>query len=179
VGAPALAVCPAEPDLFATVWQQANGRLGCPSQPAAPAALAEQPFEYGRMIWDSVHDQIYVLLSTDTWRAFEDKFEEGVDPIYDPGLPPPPKQPQRGFGKIWREDLGGAQAAIGWALEGERSVNGWQQEFDRGLLVWTDAATAGAQGQTSADRPGTAYLLYHDGTWEQLPAAAPQPTQAP
>ncbi len=170
---PAPAACAFEPDLFATAWQQARDRLGCPTQPAAPVSLAEQPFEQGRMIWDSSNRQIYVLLVAGTWQAFQDRFEEGVDPAYDPGLPPPPQQPQRGFGKVWREELGGPQAAIGWASEGERPVNGWRQDFDGGRLVWTDAVTAGAQGQAGAEGLGTAYLLFGDGTWEQIPAPAP------
>jgi hypothetical protein len=162
-----------KPDLFATVWQQAGARLGCPAQSAVPVTLAEQPFEQGHMIWDSSNGQIYVLLAAGTWQAFEDRFEEGVDPAYDPGLPPPPVQPQRGFGKVWRESLGGPQAAIGWALEGERLVSGWRQEFDHGLLVWTDTPAADGKDQADKESSGTAYLLYEDGTWEALPAQAP------
>jgi hypothetical protein len=68
---------------------------------------------------------------------------------------------------VWREELGGPEATIGWALEGERPVSGWKQRFEGGLLIWTDAVWAGEQD------PGTAYLLYDDGTWEGMAARLP------
>lgn len=159
--------CAIEPERFHAVWQQVSQRLGCPEQPAEQVFMAEQPFERGRMIWDSSQTQIYVLPDRGSWQAFADTFVEGVDLDYDPALPPPPQQPQRGFGKVWREQLGGPEAAIGWALESERPVNGWQQRFERGLLIWTDAALEGEEGT------GTAYLLYDDGTWQAVSAPAP------
>ena len=159
--------CDPEPVLFAKVWQQAHARLGCPEGQAEEVLLAEQALEHGRMLWDSDTLQIYVLMEAGTWLAYDDTFEEGIDAPYDPNLPPPPKQPQRGFGKVWREELGGPDAAIGWALEGERPVSGWKQRFEGGLLIWTDTVWAGAQGT------GTAYLLYDDGTWEGLAAPLP------
>jgi hypothetical protein len=164
---PTPAACASEPVRFRAVWQQARTRLGCPEHLAEQVRLAEQPFEYGCMIWNSSSLQIYVLSDEGTWQAFDDTFREGVDPDYDPDLPPPPRQPQRGFGKVWREQLGGAQAAVGWALEGERPVDGWRQRFEWGLLVWTDAVLQGE------DIAGSAYLLYDDGTWQAFPAAAP------
>jgi photosystem II stability/assembly factor-like uncharacterized protein/DNA-binding beta-propeller fold protein YncE len=164
---PASTGCASEPARFLAVWQQASTRLGCPTQAAEQVTLAEQPFEHGRMIWDSSTGQIYVLGQAGTWQAFDDSFVEGLDQAWDPALPPPPQQPQRGFGKVWREQLGGTQASIGWALENERAVSGWRQPFDRGLLVWTDATLNGATG------PGTATLLYDDGAWQAISAPAP------
>jgi photosystem II stability/assembly factor-like uncharacterized protein/DNA-binding beta-propeller fold protein YncE len=165
--APTPVTCALEPVRFRTVWQQVQDRLGCPEQPAQQLLLAEQPFERGRMIWDSGSLQIYVMMDAGTWQAYQDTFQEGVDPETDPNLPPPPRQPKRGFGKVWREQLGGPQAAIGWALEEERAVDGWRQRFERGLLYWTDATMEGT-GVT-----GTAYLLYDDGTWQAV--AMPMP----
>jgi hypothetical protein len=120
------------------------------------------------MIWDSTNRQIYVLLESGTWQAFEDTWTPDQLPS-DPALVPPEGrvQPQRGFGKVWREQLGGAQAAIGWALEGERRVDGWRQRFEGGLLVWTDAIQPGAEDI------GTAYLLYDDGSWQSVSVPAP------
>jgi hypothetical protein len=135
--------------------------LGCPDQASAvQVTFAEQPFEYGRMLWDSETVQVLVLSFAGTWQAYDDTWVEGVDPAWDPALPPPPEQPQRGFGKVWREQLGGPNAEIGWALEGERGVDGWRQSFENGLLVWTDSILP---GQTT---PGAVYLLYDDGSWE-------------
>jgi photosystem II stability/assembly factor-like uncharacterized protein len=164
---PAPFVCAIDPVRFAEVWQQARSQLGCPQHKAEPVLLAAQRFERGSMIWDSSSAQIYALMESGNWQVFDDTFVEGPDPAYDPALPPPPQQPQRGFGKVWREQLGGPQSAIGWALEGEQSVSGWRQRFDHGLLVWTDATPAGTE------EPGTAYLLYDDGTWQAFAATAP------
>jgi len=155
-------VCSIQPGLLQAVWDQVQPKLGCPEEPATATILAEQAFEQGRMIWDSTTGQIYVLMNTNQWQVFEDTFEETTDPAYDPALPPPPQQPQRGFGKVWREQLGGTQAAIGWALEQERPVNGFRQRFQRGSLFWTDAIAPGATA------PGTAFLLYDDGTWQAI-----------
>jgi photosystem II stability/assembly factor-like uncharacterized protein len=156
--------CPMAAVEFRGVWEQAAAPLGCPTAPARQQILAQQPFEQGSMIWDSGTRRIYVLFESGSWQTFDDTWVEGQDPAYDPAWPPPPQQPQRGFGKVWRERLGGPQAAIGWALENERAVDGWVQRFERGLLVWTDAPLAGT---------GTAHLLYDDGTWQALPAARP------
>ena len=162
-----LVACDPQPAIFRDVWRQADAQIGCPEGPAEEVALAEQPLEHGRMLWDSSTKQIYVLMVSGNWQAYGDTFEEGIDPAYDANLPPPPEQPQRGFGKVWREELGGPEAAIGWALEGERPVGGWRQGFEGGLLIWTDAVPAGEEG------PGTAYLLYKDETWQAIAAPVP------
>jgi DNA-binding beta-propeller fold protein YncE/photosystem II stability/assembly factor-like uncharacterized protein len=162
--------CAIEADRFRAVWQQASDQLGCPQEAAEPVLLVEQAFESGSMIWDSLTVQIYVLQRRGgLWQAFDDTFQEGVDPDSDPSLVPPAglEQPVRGFGKVWRDQLGGPQGMIGWALEEERPVDGWRQRFERGLLVWTDATPAGSAAA------GTAYLLYDDGTWQALPAPSP------
>jgi hypothetical protein len=160
-------ICEFAPLRFASVWDRAGQKLGCPQDVAQALMLAQQPFEGGLMIWESDTRQIYVLLDDGTWQGFADTWTEGVDLAYDPNLPPPPVQPQRGFGKVWREQLGGPEAAIGWALANERAVDGWRQHFDGGMLIWTDAEQEGAPG------PGTAYLLYGDGTWEAIWAPRP------
>jgi hypothetical protein len=147
-----------EPGLFGDVWQVAGDRMGTPVQAAEQLLLAEQPFEGGTMIWDSSGPTIYVLLSTGTWQAYDDTYVEGVDVDYDPALPPPPQQPQRGFGKVWREKLGGPESLIGWALEGERGIEGWRQAFEKAILFWTDEVSE------ASGSGGTAYVLFDDGT---------------
>jgi hypothetical protein len=164
---PVPTACASEPARFHAAWQQVRGRLGCPETEAQALMLAEQPFEQGRMIWVSTEQRIYVLHASGRWQAFADTWREGVDPAYDPALPAPPQQPQRGFGKVWRQELGGPEAEIGWATAAERSVDGWRQPFEGGLLLWTDAVPAGAL------EAGTAYVLFDDGTWQPLPASRP------
>jgi Tol biopolymer transport system component len=41
----------------------------------------------------------------------------------------------RGFGRVWREQLGGPQAAIGWALENEIGGQTSLQDFEGGVIV--------------------------------------------
>jgi hypothetical protein len=164
---PAPPTCAGDLGPFGAILEQAGARLGCPEGPATQVPMAAQPFERGSMIWDSSTQRIYVLYDSGRWESYVDTFVEGVDPAYDPNLPPPPRQPQRGFGKVWREQLGGPDAAIGWALENERAVAGWRQPFDNGLLLWVDAPADIAT-------PGFANLLHDDGTWQAVPAAAPQ-----
>ncbi len=167
---PTATPCAFEPSRFYEVWLKERDRLGCPRQLERQISLVEQPFEHGYMIWDSETKEIYVLLAAErfSWQVYQDTFQEG-ELEYDKTLTPPSpslKQPRRGFGKVWREQLGGPQATIGWALENERPVAGWRQRFYHGRLYWTDAA--------QVDRKtGTAFLLYEDHTWRAVPAAVP------
>ena len=58
-------------------------------------------------------------------------------------------QPVRGFGKTWRESLGGAGSVVGWATAPEvgltggvqRYENGWLLRLDDEQVVLTDAGT--------------------------------------
>ena len=136
--------------------------LGCPQQEAESLMLAEQQFEHGAMIWDSDTRQIYVMENGNRWQVFADTWTP-EQPEIDPGLVPPADriQPKRGFGRVWREQLGGTEAGIGWAITEERPVDGWRQRFDYGMLFWT------------APPQGTAYLLYEGGNWEAIPVPGP------
>jgi hypothetical protein len=85
--------------------------------------VAEQVFEGGRMFWLQPTQQIWVMIVTDEgggdWQIFEDTFAEN-EPEFDPEIVPPDGslQPERGFGKLWREnpDL---REALGWAVTPE------------------------------------------------------------
>ena len=170
LASPTPMICSKDPIRFKAVWQlpDVQSRLGCPIGQAEQFFLAEQPFEQGRMFWDSSTRQIYVLSQADSWQAFEDTWNDD-QPATDPALTPPQGlvQPQRGFGKVWRDQLGGPEAAIGWAREEERSVQGWRQSFEKGLLLWSDDLPE------ALESGGTAYLLYADGRWQAV--AAPEP----
>jgi hypothetical protein len=116
--------------------------------------LAEQTFERGRMFWRGDSGEIYALHDDHTWRAFADTWQEG-QPQDDPNLTAPPDlfQPKRGFGKVWREKLGGPASQIGWAREEERGDTGVVQAFGGGTIL--------------GSHRGTTYILYADGSWEQ------------
>ena len=83
--------------------------------------VAEQPFEGGRMFWIQPRQQIWVLIETDDnqgdWKIYDDVFEDG-EPESDPDIIPPDEglyQPERGFGKLWREH-DDVREALGWAV---------------------------------------------------------------
>ena len=110
--------------------------LGCPREPAAPVFAARQHFERGQMIWREDRKWIYVLYNDGRWEGHADSWVEG-DPEDDPALAPPPglQQPIRGFGKVWRDSLGGAKAAIGWAQDKEQGQTALFQDWDYGIAV--------------------------------------------
>jgi len=146
--------CAMTPVRFAAIWTDRRDRLGCPMEAEREVFLAEEAFERGRMFWREDSREIYVLHDDGTWQAFADTWREGL-PEDDPSLVPPPGlfQPRRGFGKVWREELGGPASRIGWAREEERGFTGVVQGFEGGTILWSDL--------------GTAYVLYADGSWEQ------------
>ena len=85
--------------------------------------------------------------------GYQDTWAEG-QPERDPALVPPSGryQPIRGFGKVWREQLGGLEVGVGWAAAEESGATGLVQPFALGLLL---------QGEK-----GVVYALYSRGTWE-------------
>ncbi len=134
-------------------WQQEQ--LGCPLSAPREMPMAWQPFERGQMFWLGERREIIVLysdLEANRWLSFPDTWQEG-QPDRDPALQPPPdrEQPIRGFGRVWREELGGPGASIGWAMRGEQGYTGRWQEFERGQVIGTP--------------DGVLYALLSDGTW--------------
>ena len=148
--------CAVVPVRFSTIWADRRDRLSCPAEAEREVPLAEEAFERGRMFWREDRREIYVLHDDHTWQAFADTWKEG-QPEDDPNLIAPPGlfQPKRGFGKVWREELGGPASRIGWAREEERGFTGVVQAFEGGTIVWS--------------KLGTAYILYTDGNWERCP----------
>jgi photosystem II stability/assembly factor-like uncharacterized protein/DNA-binding beta-propeller fold protein YncE len=143
------------PPGVAGLWPWPDERLGCPAEPAVEILLAWQPFEQGVMLWRSDRREIYVLysgLEANRWRLFPDTWQEG-QPDRDPALQPAEgrEQPIRGFGRVWREEMGGPQAAVGWAMEREQSYTGRVQQYGGGLVLTAPG--------------GQAYALFSDGTW--------------
>jgi hypothetical protein len=136
-------------------------RLGCATIEASELWVASQPFERGRMLWLNLLGEpspnVVVLSDDGSWAAYADTWAEG-QPDRDPGLTPPEGlyQPIRGFGKVWREQLGGPDAAVGWAREVERGHTALVQRFIGGVLGRLE--------------DGTTYALYDDEEeWQQLP----------
>lgn len=94
-----------------------------PTPLVRPIQVAEQLFENGRMFWLQPTGQIWVLKITTegrgTWEIYEDTFVEGEEES-DPSLVPPEGryQPERGFGKLWRE-AGNLREELGWGVTPE------------------------------------------------------------
>jgi photosystem II stability/assembly factor-like uncharacterized protein len=154
--------CAVVPVRFAAIWADRRDRLGCPTEAEREIPLAEEAFEQGRMFWRGDNREIYVLHDDHTWRAFADTWQED-QPVDDPNLIAPPGlfQPKRGFGKVWREELGGPASRIGWAVEQERGFTGVVQAFDGGIILWSNLPSTGS------GHGGAAYVVYADGSWEQ------------
>jgi hypothetical protein len=98
--------------------------LNLPTPVRASVQVAEQLFEGGRMFWLQPTRQIWVLTITaegrGNWSVYEDTYRDGVDPARDPSIVPPQGrlQPERGFGKLWRESVE-VREALGWAVTPE------------------------------------------------------------
>lgn len=127
---------------FATAWQadpERSQAVGWALEPeAANVAVVTQPFERGVMIWRSDTEQIYALWNQDgvqQWRAFDDTFQDG-EPERDPALAVPSgfRQPERGFGKVWRQNPE-LRNALGWGLLREGQDQAQIQAFERGLMI--------------------------------------------
>ncbi len=154
--APTATPCPPPLARFAGAYARWAARLGCPTEAGAEVQWAGQRFEHGLVLWRGDTRQIYVLTAGDgaaTWASYSDTWQEGM-PDRDPSLQAPPgcEQPIRGFGKVWREQLGGPQAALGWAVEGEQGYGDYWQPCTSGQLV--------------AGPDGRAYALFGDGHWD-------------
>ena len=95
-----------------------------PTETNAQVQVAEQVFENGRMFWVQPVLEIWVMVldveGKGTWMRYKDTFEEGVDPETDASLIAPEGkiQPERGFGKLWRENPD-VREALGWAITPE------------------------------------------------------------
>jgi len=117
-GVPTIAATPLPPTAAAT-----NLPPNFPTPTIAQIQVAEQLFEHGRMFWIGPIQQIWVLKITSTgqgtWSVYKDTFVDG-EPENDPSLVPPDGryQPQRGFGKLWRESPG-LRDALGWGVTPE------------------------------------------------------------
>lgn len=109
--------------------------LGCPTEPARTVPMARQKFQNGQMIWHGHFGWIYILYNDGTWTSYPDQWFE-THSESDPSITAPEglQQPIRGFGKVWREELGGPNAKIGWALEKEQGVEGQYQDWSYGQV---------------------------------------------
>lgn len=157
-------VCPTAGDETISVYERASVSLGCAVSPMFQAPTAVQRFQNGVML----HLKgIYVLeyapaayqsvpIDGGVWSGARDAWREPESPSA--GLAPPAGffEPLRGFGKAWREQHGGPEGSLGWALEDEATEDASWQLFEKGIIVVT--------------RAGEGLIMYHDGrVWELKP----------
>ena len=142
---------------FLSTWLNpaVTWRIGCPRWHEHVSWTAEQRFQHGYMLWRKDLQHIYVLHDDGTWQSFVNTWYEG-QPV-SVGYAPPSglQEPVMGFGKIWREQLGGPDARIGWALNKEDGFDNHLQDFEAGVMFTSRRLGA-----------GVIVVLYGDGHWE-------------
>jgi hypothetical protein len=142
-----------------------------PTPVIAEVQVAEQLFEHGRMFWIEPIQQIWVLRITGegrgTWEVYEDTYIEG-EPETDPNLVPPDGlyQPERGFGKLWRES------------DTLRQELGWGVTPEFGYVSQYEYRAGGTVDASGTYQPGFGYHIVFslggelfrfnegDGTWQ-------------
>jgi hypothetical protein len=76
-----------------------------------------------------------VLYNTGTYTRFADTWIDGVDPISGGETAPSGLyEPIRGFGKIWRSDVG-VRNGLGWATQPEVGTNVTLMLFQNGQMI--------------------------------------------
>jgi LysM repeat protein len=105
----------------------------CPG-PVITSNAAGENFEGGRVYWyeaipgsADTRGTIYVIYNDGTWETFVDTWDAS-QPSNDPAILPPADryQPERGIGKLWREQAG-VRSKLGWAYEPESAFMGRRQ----------------------------------------------------
>ena len=139
----------------------------CPVDEAVSTWAAEQVFENGRMLWlqeirsggFTSEDLLFVLFDDGRWQWYPDTWTSD-QPESDPSIIPPQGrvQPQRGFGKVWREHAE-VRERIGWGLALEQ---GYYAEWQEPIREFVPGA---AYIRTFAD--GVIQMSgWRDGTWQ-------------
>jgi LysM repeat protein len=128
---PAAPSCGADQWFF--VFYPSKQDSSCPG-PMISSNAAGENFEGGRVYWydalpgsADTRRTIYVIYNDGTWETFVDSWDES-QPSNDPSIMPPGGrfQPERGIGKLWRENTG-VRGKLGWAYEPEKPFMGRRQ----------------------------------------------------
>ncbi len=144
-------------------------RLGLPTGTEATENGVIQPFERGVMIWRESTRMIYVIASEagsyptqGNWLSFNDTWTEGQDPGGGNAPVPNLYNPQRGFGKVWRDNPQVRQL-LGYATTNNEEVKTLVlQQFKGGFLI--DVRNA-PNTNDYRNSPGI-YLLYGNYRFE-------------
>jgi len=133
-------------------------RVGLPTAAETKVGGTYQLFEGGLMFWREDTATIYVLFAGEPgiWYAFVDGWATGLEPGGGVGPAAGQFKPQRGFGKVWREQPE-VQKRLGYALSADEiGTTLVIQPFEHGLMVWT----------TASGKPLIS-VLYENNTYER------------
>jgi hypothetical protein len=144
---------------FGKVWRDnptvKNG-LGLGVEEQHTTGATEQKMQGGVFFWREDTRTIYAMANNGTWRAYADTWQAGIHPEawgYNP--PAGLYEAIRGFGKLWREQLGGPTGVFGWGLEPERGFTGTVQAFEKGLMLENERKEI--------------FVLFNTGNWVKYP----------
>lgn len=143
-----------------------------PTPLVAQITVAEQLFEGGRMFWIQPTGQIWVMVITaegrGDWTIYEDTYAEG-EPETDESLIPPEGryQPERGFGKLWRE-AGNLREVLGWGVTPEFGyVSRYEYHAGGSVDPTTGSYTPGPGYHVVFSLGGELFRFNEaDGTWQ-------------
>jgi hypothetical protein len=156
---------------FGNVWSgndEVRSLLGCPGGQEQAVDVTLEQFQNGWMLRVPPTAQqapnvpaqtarIYALFNDgQEFASFPDTWSSDTDPV-STGLTTPAGllEPQRGFGKVWREGTGAqVRDRLGWAISPEQSGTGSRQSFRGGQMVYvpdTHLIFALAMTATSAE----------------------------
>lgn len=129
--------------------------------------VADQVFEGGRMFWVQPVNQIWVLTfrtGVNAWQVYQDTYEDGM-PDRDPAIVPPTGfyQPERGFGKLWRENPA-IRDALGWATTEELGYN-TRYEYHAGGFVDENNVYVPASGYHVLENLIREEFRFIEGAW--------------
>ncbi len=145
-----------------------RNNLGCPHDSLAVTSAAEQYFERGVMLYLEEHPQTFeptiFVITTEPlpvrYQMYEDTWE-AWQPVSGYQTPPAGmREPEYGFGKVWRERPGVFEA-LGWATQRERQDHAVYQHFDHGYVIWLNDADF-------------VYVFFPDGAMTAMPRVWPQ-----
>lgn len=155
--------CSPAPESFGNVesrYPEVNVRLGCAVGAPTGLGSAYQTYEQGFMIWAANPNggagTIYTVYNSGGYQSFTDTWRAGVDP--DSGGETAPDgliAPIRGFGKVWRENIG-VRNGLGWATSSETGDNVTLLLYERGLMLLIP-------------QRGEMVVFGADGTWFGVP----------
>lgn len=110
----------------------------CPTGPAEPSLVVEQPFDRGRMLYIQSRNRVYALFNdgnSPQWLSFENKYDPAIHPELDESFeqskPPGTFQPLRALGFVWRgNDV--VRNRLGLGTNAEIGYDGFAQTVQTG-----------------------------------------------